>query len=71
MAPSWDVAVFRAIHHGWHHPALDPAMKALTDVGPWKLPLLALMAILILIMVVHTRRTTPHHAYTALTTSTR
>ena len=48
MAPSWDIAAFRAIHHGWHHPVLDPAMKALTDVGPWKVPLLCLVAILIL-----------------------
>lgn len=49
MAPSWDVAVFRAIHHGWHQPALDPVMKALTDPGPWKLPILALAAGLFLL----------------------
>ncbi len=44
MAPSWDSGLFRAIHHGWHHPALDPVMKALTDPGPWKLPIFALAA---------------------------
>jgi len=44
MAPSWDSGLFRAIHHGWHHPALDPVMKALTDPGPWKYPLFALAA---------------------------
>lgn len=38
MAPGWDVALFRAVHHGLHHPALDPVMKALTDPGPWKVP---------------------------------
>ncbi len=42
MAPSWDTGIFRGIHHGWHHPALDPVMKALTDPGPWKVPLFLL-----------------------------
>jgi undecaprenyl-diphosphatase len=50
MTPAdWDVAVFRAIHHGMHHPWLDPIMMALTDPGPWKFPLLALVALLFLL----------------------
>lgn len=48
MASAWDVALFRAIHHGLHHPALDPVMKALSDPGPWKFPLLGLGALLFL-----------------------
>jgi undecaprenyl-diphosphatase len=48
MAPGWDVALFRAIHHGMHHPILDPVMKALTDPGVWKFPLFALAATLFL-----------------------
>ncbi|HZE19685.1 MAG TPA: hypothetical protein VE402_06145, partial [Candidatus Angelobacter sp.] len=49
MTPAdWDVAIFRAIHHGMHHPWLDPIMIALTDPGPWKFPLLALVAALLL-----------------------
>lgn len=44
MAPAWDVALFRAIHHGLHHPALDPIMKALTDPGRLKIPLFAAAA---------------------------
>jgi undecaprenyl-diphosphatase len=50
MTPAdWDVAVFRAIHHGMHHPWLDPIMMALTDPGPWKFPLLGLVAVLFLL----------------------
>ena len=50
MTPAdWDVAIFRAIHHGMHHPWLDPAMVALTDPGPWKFPLLGLVAVLFLL----------------------
>jgi len=50
MTPAdWDVAVFRAIHHGMHHPWLDPVMVALTDPGPWKFPLLALVALVFLL----------------------
>ena len=48
MAPSWDQELFRAIHHGWRHPALDPLMRALTDPGPWKYPLFALAAVFFL-----------------------
>lgn len=40
MAPAWDVALFRAIHHGLHHRALDPVMMALTSPGRFKIPLL-------------------------------
>ncbi len=36
----WDVALFRAIHLGLHHPALDPVMKAFTDPEGWKIPIL-------------------------------
>jgi len=47
MTPeAWDVAIFRAIHHGMHQPWLDPIMIALTDPGPWKIPLLVLVAVL-------------------------
>ena len=49
MLADWDAALFRAIHHGLHHPWLDPVMMALTDVGPWKIPLLALIAVLLLL----------------------
>jgi undecaprenyl-diphosphatase len=42
MAAAWDIAIFRAVHHGLRHPALDPVMKALTDPGPWKIPLFVL-----------------------------
>ena len=50
MTPAdWDVAIFRAIHHGMHQPWLDPFMVALTDPGPWKIPLLGLAAVLFLL----------------------
>jgi undecaprenyl-diphosphatase len=49
MWPSWDATLFRAIHHGWHHAWLDPVMKALTDPGPWKFPLMGLIAALFLL----------------------
>jgi undecaprenyl-diphosphatase len=50
MTPAeWDVAIFRGIHHGMHHPWLDPVMVALTDPGPWKFPLLGLVALLFLL----------------------
>lgn len=45
---AWDPALFRAVHLGLHHPALDPIMMALTDPGPWKFPLLALIGLLLL-----------------------
>ncbi len=49
MLPDWDVAVFRAIHHGMRHPWLDPIMAWLTDPGPLKVPLLLLIALLFLL----------------------
>jgi len=50
MTPAdWDVAIFRWIHHGLHRPWLDPVMAALTDPGPWKIPLLGLVAALFLL----------------------
>jgi undecaprenyl-diphosphatase len=45
---AWDPALFRAIHLGLHHPALDPIMMALTDPGRWKIPLLILVGALFL-----------------------
>jgi len=45
---AWDPALFRAIHLGLHHPALDPIMMALTDPGRWKIPLLVLVGALFL-----------------------
>jgi len=45
---AWDPALFRAIHLGLHHPALDPIMMALTDPGRWKIPLLVLLGALFL-----------------------
>ena len=45
---TWDPALFRAIHLGLHHPALDPIMMALTDPGRWKIPLLILAGALFL-----------------------
>ena len=45
---AWDPALFRAIHLGLHNPALDPVMMALTDPGPWKFPLFALLVALFL-----------------------
>ncbi len=50
MTPAdWDVAIFRAVHHGMHRPWLDPIMVALTDPGPWKFPILGLVALLLLV----------------------
>ncbi len=49
MLDSWDVAIFRAIQHGLRHPWLDPVMLWLTDPGPLKYPLLALIALLFLL----------------------
>jgi undecaprenyl-diphosphatase len=50
MTPAdWDAAIFRAIHHGMHQPWLDPVMVALTDPGPWKIPLLVLIGALFLL----------------------
>jgi undecaprenyl-diphosphatase len=45
---AWDTAVFRAIHLGLHHPALDPVMRALTDPGALKIPFLVGLALVFL-----------------------
>ena len=37
---AWDMAAFRAIHLGLHHPALDPVMRMLSEPGALKIPLL-------------------------------
>jgi undecaprenyl-diphosphatase len=50
MLHEWDVALFRAIHHGMHHPWLDPIMVALTDPGRWRIPLLVLVGLLFLVL---------------------
>jgi len=50
MLHDWDVALFRAIHHGMRHPWLDPIMVALTDPGPWKIPLLVLVGLLFIVL---------------------
>jgi undecaprenyl-diphosphatase len=47
---NWDAAVFRAIHHGMHHRWLDPVMSALTEPGPWKIPLLVIVGALFLLL---------------------
>jgi undecaprenyl-diphosphatase len=46
----WDAAVFRAIHHGMRHRWLDPVMSALTEYGPWKIPLLVTVGALFLLL---------------------
>jgi undecaprenyl-diphosphatase len=43
---AWDTAVFRAVNLGLQHPWLDPVMRAFTDPGRFKVPLL-LAAILL------------------------
>jgi undecaprenyl-diphosphatase len=48
-AGGWDAAVFRAIHLGMHQRWLDPVMMALTDPGPWKIPALVLVSLLLLL----------------------
>jgi len=45
---AWDAALFRAIHLGLHHAALDPVMMAFTDPGRWKIPILVAAAALFL-----------------------
>ena len=40
MGQAWDTAVFRAIHLGCHQAWLDPVMRALTDPGVFKIPIL-------------------------------
>src|SRR3954471_14693206 len=50
MTPAdWDAALFRAIHHGMPQRWLDPIMVWLTEPGPWKIPLLALIGTLFLL----------------------
>jgi undecaprenyl-diphosphatase len=49
MPADWDAALFLAIHRGMHHPWLDPIMRALTEPGPWKIPLLVLVGLLFLL----------------------
>ena len=50
MTPAdWDLALFRAIHHGMHQRWLDPIMVWLTEPGPWKIPLLCLIGALFVI----------------------
>jgi undecaprenyl-diphosphatase len=46
MLFDWDVAIFRAIHHGMHQRWLDPIMVWVTDPGHLKFPLLGLVALL-------------------------
>ncbi|HET9253074.1 MAG TPA: phosphatase PAP2 family protein [Candidatus Eisenbacteria bacterium] len=43
---AWDTALFRAIHFGLQHPALDPVMMALTDPGRFRGPLLVAACLL-------------------------
>lgn len=43
---AWDTAIFRAVHFGLHHPALDPVMMALTDPGRFKAPLIVAACLL-------------------------
>ena len=50
MLFEWDVALFRAIHHGMRQPWLDPIMVWLTDPGPLKYPLLILVALLFVLL---------------------
>ncbi|HEX7078666.1 MAG TPA: phosphatase PAP2 family protein [Candidatus Eisenbacteria bacterium] len=40
MGQAWDTALFRAVHLGWHQAWLDPVMRALTDPGVFKIPIL-------------------------------
>jgi len=44
----WDTAVFRAIHFGLHHPALDSVMRVLSDPGALKIPLLVAIGLALL-----------------------
>ncbi|HTL99487.1 MAG TPA: phosphatase PAP2 family protein [Candidatus Omnitrophota bacterium] len=43
MGHAWDVALFRAVHLGWHQAWLDPIMRALSSPGVFKIPLLVLL----------------------------
>jgi len=46
---AWDVALFRAIHFGLHSDRLDPIMRALSNPGVFKIPLLVLLGVLFLL----------------------
>lgn len=43
MLLAWDAAIFRAIHHGLHVPALDPIMMWLTAPGAFRFVLFVLV----------------------------
>jgi len=43
MLLAWDAAIFRAIHHGLHVPALDPVMMWLTAPGAFRFVLFVLV----------------------------
>lgn len=43
MLLAWDAAIFRAIHHGLHVPALDPIMMWLTAPGAFRFVLFLLV----------------------------
>ncbi len=44
---NWDVAVFKAIHLGWHSPALDPVFLAFTCLGDgWYLTAICFAALI-------------------------
>src|SRR5512138_462377 len=45
----WDTAIFRAVNLGMERPWLDPVMKALTDPGRFKAPLLIAAALLFML----------------------
>lgn len=45
----WDTAIFRAVNLGMEQPWLDPVMKALTDPGRFKTPLLIAAALLFML----------------------
>ena len=45
---AWDTAIFRAIHHGLHHPWLDHVMRFLSDPGVFKIPLFVVIGLLFL-----------------------
>jgi undecaprenyl-diphosphatase len=46
LLQAWDAAIFRAVHLGLHHRALDPVMMALTDPGRFKGPLIVAACLL-------------------------
>jgi undecaprenyl-diphosphatase len=48
MFLAWDAAIFRAIHHGLHVPALDPVMMWLSAPGAFRYPFFLLLAALFL-----------------------